>query len=82
MSTKIFECYDFFAIQVICCIVLSRLLKNKSIKIFAITPQGPGKRFYFPTSTLHLKLFCQKIMNSDPQLLIHIFNVKYLKIMY
>ena len=30
---------------------------------------------------VRLKLFCQKIMNGDSQVIFHIFKVKYLKIM-
>ena len=44
---------------------------------FAITPQSPRKYCYFGA----FKIFLLKILNGDPQLLFHIFKVKYLKIM-
>ena len=55
----------------------NNLVLGKNKKNFTITPQSRGKYCYFGA----FKFFLSKIMNGNPQILFHIFKVKYLKIM-
>ena len=58
--------------------ILKRWPKTNIIKKkITITSQSPRKYCYFDA----FKIFLSKIKNGDPQLLFHIFKVKYLKIM-
>ena len=53
------------------------LVFDENKKNFTVTPQSHRKYCYFGG----FKSVSSKIMNGDPQLLLHIFKVTYLKIM-